>query len=394
AAAGDYDRDGDLDLFLAHWSGEVVGVPSPHLWRNEGGFQLVPVDFSAGVAWPYTDLDWSFTPSFADLDGDLWPELLVAGDFGTSQVFRNLGPGTDGRVTFEVATGAVITDENGMGSALGDYDGDGDLDWFVSSIWDPDGVAQGNWGVTGNRLYRNLGDGTFEDATEGAGVREGYWGWGSCFADVDNDGDLDIFHTNGFPLNGAEEFHDDPARLFMSNGDGTFTERSAELGVDDTRQGRGVVCFDYDRDGDIDLFVANNGGPPLLYQNRGLEDRPWLALELQGDDGNSQAIGAFVRVRSGGRTQTAFVQGGSQYLSQNPAEVHFGLGSAEQVDEVEIQWPDGEVQVLTDVPTRRLLTVRRGGQPAVEIPTLGPWGLVVLISTLVFLGARRLSTRP
>ncbi|MEE8523877.1 MAG: VCBS repeat-containing protein, partial [Thermoanaerobaculia bacterium] len=192
AAFGDFDRDGDLDLFLTHWSlggGDPIGAP--HLWRNDGSGAFGPVDFAAGIAAVYQNVDWSFTPTFTDIDDDGWPDLLVSGDFGTSQVFRNRGDGT-----FAVATTGVISDENGMGSAVGDVDNDGDLDWFVSSIWDPDGIADGNWGITGNRLYRNNGDWSgsnfgFEDATDGAGVRQGYWGWGSCFADFDNDGWLD-----------------------------------------------------------------------------------------------------------------------------------------------------------------------------------------------------------
>ena len=135
----------------------------------------------------------------------------------------------------------MITDENGMGAAVGDYDNDGVLDWFVSSIWDPNGVVEGHWGVTGNRLYHGVDDGTFIDATETAGVRAGYWGWGATWADFDNDGHLDLFHVNGFGRSlgyfETREFVADPSRLFMANGDGTFTERSADLGLADTEMG-------------------------------------------------------------------------------------------------------------------------------------------------------------
>src|SRR5690606_9277092 len=110
-----------------------------------------------------------------------------------------------------------INDENGMGAAVGDFDGDGDLDWFVSSIFDPTDV-EGNWGASGNRLYRNDGSGNFEDVSAAANIRDGGWGWGSCFADFDLDGDLDLFHTNGYPELEAAEFHDDHSRLFVNNG--------------------------------------------------------------------------------------------------------------------------------------------------------------------------------
>ena len=124
-----------------------------------------------------------------DADGDL--DLLIAADFETSQVFRNEGDGT-----FTMTTDrTVITDDSGMGSSIGDYDNDGDLDWFLTAIYQEPTVPGG---YTGNRLYRNEGGGVFSDATDEAGVRDGGWGWGSCMEDFDNDGDLDIFHTNGF----------------------------------------------------------------------------------------------------------------------------------------------------------------------------------------------------
>ncbi len=167
--------------------------------------------------------------------------------------------------TFKDATDTkVFTDENGMGAAVGDYDNDGDLDWFVTSIWGPDpDDSHTQWDSSGNRLYRNSGDGTFEDVTDVAGVRKGFWGWGSCFADFNNDGHLDIFHVNGYLTPNSKlqrfrpkKFFDDPVRLFVSNGDGEFTERSTALGLDDTDQGRDVSCFDYERDGDLDIFIC------------------------------------------------------------------------------------------------------------------------------------------
>ena len=173
AAFGDYDRDGDLDLLTTHWMGNLdIPTEKNHLWQNDGtGFFTAVLDESIGLE-VYHDPDhpaakgrpgdFTLTGNFADIDSDGWPDLLMTGDFGTSHVFLSQGDGT-----FTLTTDLdVITDENGMGTAIEDYDQDGDLDWFVSSIWDPDEV--GAWGHTGNRLYRNLGDGVFEDATEPA----------------------------------------------------------------------------------------------------------------------------------------------------------------------------------------------------------------------------------
>ena len=368
AAFGDYDRDGDLDAFLSHW-----GVPGPvaHLWRNDGGF-FVDVGRDLGVSDAYTQRDFTFAPNFADLDDDGWPDLLVTGDFGTSRVFRNLGGGG-----FEETTSEVVTDENGMGAAVGDYDGDGDLDWFVSSIWDPTGVPAGNWGVTGNRLYRNRGDGTFEDATDSAGVRRGYWGWGSCFGDFDNDGDLDLFHVNGFPISGADPFFEDPAVFFENRGDGTFTERASDLGLADTGQGRGVVCFDYDRDGDLDVFIANNSQASKLYRNDLATGHRSVEVKLVGQGPNTEAIGARIWLTAGGLTQMRELRAGSNFASQTPALAHFGLGPTQHIDEVRIRWPDGQRTLLTDLPLppdgRLVLDQALLGSPVV-IPALQPTG--------------------
>lgn len=382
SAFGDYDRDGDLDIFLSHWLS--TGIGSPHLWRNDGGGVFNPVDFIAGIAPTYTDLDYTFAPSFSDYDGDGWPDLLITGDFGTSQIFHNLRDST-----FELATTPVISDENGMGSAIGDYDGDGDLDWFVSSIWDPDGKAEGNWGITGNRLYRNDG-GVFVDATDEAGVRQGYWGWGSCFADFNLDGVLDLFHVNGFPIPQAVEYHEDPARLFIGNGNGTFTERGAELGVADSGQGRGIVCFDYDRDGDVDLFIANNNGPSVLLRNDLPAGPHYLRVLLRGAGANSEGIGAWVTITAGGRSQLREIRAGSNYVSQNPALAHFGLGTATVVDRLDVRWPSGLEEVQTGIAADQELVLVEGTLGGgVIIPTLGAGALALLALLLLTVGLLR-----
>ena len=269
-----------------------------------------------------TPLEVSFTPIFSDIDGDNDPDILLAGDFGTGQVLRN-----DGGRRFVDIRDAIITDENGMGAAVGDYDRDGDMDWFVTSIHDPEGRS--GEGPTGNRLYRNRGDGRFEDATDAAGVRAGGWGWGACFADFDNDGHVDLFHTNGYGVTeagqyGLEEdyvrkyagFLDDPSRLFMANGDGSFTERSSELGIRHTGQGRGAVCADYDGDGRIDILIANHAAAPTVYRNVLKTDNRWLAIDLEGRHANPFAVGARVTVHTDRGRQVQEVRLGSAYLSQ------------------------------------------------------------------------------
>ena len=372
-AAADYDGDGDLDLFFSHWSGgETAPAPTGYLWRNEGKGRYRDV---SGILAPRahrtrgarTPLYFSFTPTFADIDADGDPDLLLAGDFGTSQILRN-----DRGLAFVETGKAVLTDENGMGAAAGDYDHDGDIDWFVTSIFAP--FESTGYGTSGNRLYRNIGGtGAFEDATDAGGVREGGWGWGACLADFDNDGHPDLFQTNGWHARADPDAADDPesvrefledrSRLFMSNGDGTFTERGTELGIDHTGQGRGVVCADYDGDGGVDIFIANLGAAPTVYRNVFETGHHWLAVDLAGRHANPQAIGARVVVHTASGSQVQEVRLGDGYLSHGPPTLHFGLGPERMALAVEVTWPGpgGEVSRLENVPAGRRLTVR---QPA------------------------------
>lgn len=362
SALADYDRDGDLDLCLSRW-----GTPRPaggdveHLFRNDGDWRMTPIGIALGVAGfdafhgggAAAERDLTLTPSFADLNDDGWQDLVFAADGGSGQVFLN-----DGAGAFVRSTDAAISDENGKGAALGDYDNDGDIDWFVSGTWDPNGVAEGDWGISGNRLYRNRGDGSFEDATDEAGVREGYWGWAACFADFDNDGDLDLFQVNGFSPAESDEFDEDPSRLFLNDGLGSFTESSARVGLIDTSQGRGVVCFDYDRDGDVDIFVAANDGPSRLWRNDGGNRRGrHLKVRLAGRAPNPDAIGARVSITTNGVTQIREVRAGSNFASQNPAEAHFGLGTAIQVDTLHVRWPRGETTELQNVAADQVIEI-------------------------------------
>jgi enediyne biosynthesis protein E4 len=350
ATAGDYDGDSRLDLFVSHWGAAAGGC---HLWHNDGGQGFSCADATAGLAGLIRDLtDRTFTANFVDLDGDGRPDLVVTEDFGQTTVWLNQGNGQ-----FTNTTNAVISDQNGMGSAIGDYDGDGKLDWFVSSIRDADGVTEGNWGTTGNRLYRNRGDGTFDDVTDQAGVRDGDWGWGASFADFNNDGLLDLVHVNGWPQ-GSPQFRGTRARLFIAGPGGQFTDQAAALGFDERVGGRGVVCFDADGDGDLDIFVANNNGPHHLWRNDGgRAGGHYLDVRVLGTAPNPFAIGATVFVTAGGKQQVRDLHAGSNYVSQNPREVHFGLGASAHVDQVRVEWPDGHQLTLGGLDADRTLVV-------------------------------------
>ena len=384
-AFGDYDRDGWLDLHVNEWL-PVPGSTTSRLLRNQGagspGF-FTDTTFTAGVN---LNSAHAFASAFADFDDDGWPDLAVAADFGSSQLFWNNGDGTF--VNGTVAAG-VGTDENGMGSAIGDYDGDGDLDWFVTSIFDVNETCETqtcNWGYTGNRLYEYDGSRTFVDATDTAGVREGFWGWGSAFFDYDNDGDLDLVMTNGidFPVLTVEDaFNADAMRFWENDGSGNYTESSASVGLTDTRSGKGLLVFDYDADGDLDLFITNNANGPILYRNDGGNTGDWLRIETIGTESNLEGIGAKVTVQTValGTTQIREIGIGSHYLGQSERTAHFGLpAGASPVHLVTISWPSGQVQQFSDVARNTTLVAV---EPVIVItPSFDEFGWAVLIVAL------------
>lgn len=390
ATAGDYDRDGYLDIHVSEW----FGGPHTRLLRNRGadapGFF---VDATEDAELDFTGVN-AFASSFVDLDGDGWQDLAIAADFGSSRLYWNDGDGTfsDGTVAAHVGT-----DENGMGSTFGDFDADGDLDWFVTSIWDPDETCEielCNWLYSGNRLYRNEGGREFSDATDAAGVRVGYWGWGAVFFDADNDGDLDLVMTNGvdFPTPAPdpdleEPYHDDPMRLWENDGTGAMTESSAAAGLDDTGPGKGLLTFDYDSDGDLDLFVVNNAGHPRLYRNDLASDDAWLRVRVRGarraprghghgppqhaaghhDAGtNRDGIGARVSVWTtrGSDPQIREVGVASHFLGQSERVLHFGLGpDVRRVWKVQVDFPASGARVVRHrVKTGRTVLIREHGR--------------------------------
>jgi hypothetical protein len=396
----DYDHDGHLDLLVVHWDPAFLGgraaaaavdqVRNPtstcqkadairaggadrvdgagpnrsRLFHNDGTGHFTDVTSATGLR---LDRIAAFTGQFVDVDGDGWDDLLLAGDFCTSALYRNV----DGR-RFEDVTAAsgVGTDENAMGSVVRDVNGDGRPDWFVTSISmrTKSGrctIRLGNSGCSGNRLYLNRGGGRFVDATDRAGVREGGWGWGAAIEDFGNDGRLEIAQTNGYLQTGRgyASFKTDRTRLWVPTGAGLHHEDGAALaGIDGTGVGHAVVPFDYDGDGDLDLLVANWGGPPTLYRND-TPRRHWLTVRL--DDpthpGNRQGLGAKVVVTdSTGRSTTGWITTGGSYESQKPAELHVGFGRRRGPVRVAVWWPGAsKPQVADGVDVDQVLTVTR-----------------------------------
>ena len=371
-AAGDHDLDGDLDLFFTHWDPINKQDRWEYFWQNQGAGNFIDISDTVDIGTftpavegdePQLKYEYSFTPVFADFNGDRFPDILLSADYGNSKVLvNNAGSG------YVDYTPPTINDRSGMGNTVADYDNDGDLDWYVSAIGDTREEFLFIGLLDGSRLYQNDGDGNYTNVTKAAGVTQTYWGWGTCFADFNNDGFQDLFTVNGYDgwteeqsVNRSyERFNNDRAVLFINNGDSTFTERGVELGITHTAMGRGLVCHDYDRDGDLDMLIANSGESPSLFRNNSFADgNNFLNIQLKGSKLNPQAVGAQIFITVNGKQQMRELQLGNNYVSQSPVEAHFGIADNQVIEKVRIVWPGlaSLTSELTNVQANQFLVV-------------------------------------
>lgn len=346
AAFGDYDLDGDLDLAVAGWMTDSYGN---RLFRNDGVNESgVPLFTDVTESAILTDMRTvhGFSPRFCDMNNDLYPELLWVADFRTSRHLINNGDGTFSDTTALSGTGE---DRNGMGNAAGDVNNDGFCDWYVSSI---------QAGGIGNMLYLNQGDGSYTETAQSAGVHQGGWGWGTVVVDINHDTLPDIIETNGWSQ------WDTHSRLFMNNGDLTFNESAIDAGMEHVAQGRGLITFDPDNDGDQDVLFLCYADPAAYYRNHAADDggegANWIRVRLDTSADPRSApdgVGARVEAVTGELTQTRWMSTGSNYLSHSELSAHFGLAGAETIDELRVVWPTGLVRTLTAVPANQTLTI-------------------------------------
>ena len=358
----DYDQDGLLDLLLTHWGDKrQQNNDTETLWRNEGGslFSNMSSDLNISSSLVEEGVELTLTQNLFDISGDGLPDLLIAADSNESQTFIYNGS------SYVISTDRrVIKDQSGMGAAVGDYDNDGDFDWFVTSIYD----LHVGGSSFGNRLYQNSGQGFFTDVTDDAGVADGNWGWGACMKDFDHDGDLDIFHVNGW--DDWEEYRFQPSRFFENQGDGSFEIINVfDIGIIGRGQGRGLACFDADRDGDIDILVVNLNTPHLaLYRNESTNLGNYVVIKLKGAGSNKFGVGALVTLTTTEGTQIRQLGASNNFASHNPLEVHFGLGLATSA-EVTVEWRDQArtTSELSITKVNQIYTIEHPAQSGLQL---------------------------
>ncbi|MGA8232009.1 MAG: CRTAC1 family protein [Candidatus Acidiferrales bacterium] len=385
AAFGDYDRDGWTDLFVSHYvdlnlndlpafgskpTCKYRGIDvqcgprglrgsSSNLYHNNGDGTFVDVTKKTGIA--DSPKSFGMTAVWSDFDGNGHLDLFLANDAGRNYLYRNDGSGhfTDIAFSSEVAVNQDGVEQANMGVALGDYQHTGRFSIAVTHFSDEY-----------TTLFRNDGKMNFTDASYTSGIAPStapYVGWGDAFFDFDNDGWLDLFLVNGhvYPqvdtiVAGAR--YREPALLFLNQRNGTFKDISKIAGsaLQIPRVSRGVAMGDLLNDGRIDIVIENLEGKPTILRPQGGPLNHWVEFELVGSKGNRLALNARVTATAGVLVQTSEVRSGGSYLSQNDLRIHFGLGGSRRVDKVEILWPAGNAEILSDLAADHLYVVKEG----------------------------------
>ncbi len=398
----DYDRDGDLDAYFGgyfHERHNLWQLPDARimqdsfefatnggrnvLLRNDGTGRFEDVTSQAGC----DSTRWTLAVTAADMDGDGWIDLYLANDYGPEEFFKNRGDGTFER---QLGVGLEESSKSGMSATLGDFENNGRLGVFVTNISRSGFLFQGN----NLRLNRLQESGRLVNVADKSSVRakavvDCGWAWGAQFGDLNNDGNLDLFVTNGFVSASRESeywydmskiaggaggvFEDagnwppmgdkslsgyERSSVLLGKGGSQFANVAAACGVDDLLDGRGVALVDLFGRGVLDVVVANQNDRLLVYENTVDSGGNWIQFQLQAAGANTTAIGAHVRVECPGFQQVQVISGGVGFAAQNDRRLHFGLGKHELVERVHILWPSGQAQVVNRPALRKLHNLR------------------------------------
>jgi hypothetical protein len=396
----DYDRDGRLDIFLAGywpdnvnlWKLETTRImPESFEYANNGGRKYLLHNRGDGLFEDRTSTlgisshRWTLAVTAADLRGTGYPDLFLANDYGVSELFAN----REGKGFEDVAEGTGVgrVPKSGMNASVGDVFNDGRLAIYKTNISEPGVLVQGNdlW------VPKAAGEGRseYENLASSLGVDLGGWSWGAQFGDLNNDGTQDLYLVNGYISAGERSSYwydfaviavghsaiigdaaNWPAmkgrslsgyqrkRVWINDGLGSFTDVAQVVGAHDTNDGRAVALADLGNRGALDVIVANQRGPLLIYRNHVSPERHWIQFELEGTASNRSAIGARVELHWDGHMQAQEVAAATGFSAQNQRRLHYGLGAAATVDRVVIRWPSGKRQTIEGPQIDRLHRVK------------------------------------